>query len=271
MNIFYDTEFIEGTQDKRLLGIKYGKTKPTIDLVSIGLVAEDGREYYAISKDFNLNEAWNRWDGEYHEQSTFEKSHGLSTRKKYWIRENVLKTIFNDLHSVFVRETDYKGSVDMKFSMYNLKYLIEKYGKTNKQIGQDLIDFMEPLNRYYSLPNTKDRFYLGNVSWSIPVLNEAEIKKDKLDYHYPPSSPILYGYYSAYDHVALCWLFGKMIDLPKSFPMYTIDLKQILDEKQSRKRKNLKEYVDYPKKIGEHNALQDARWNKKLYEFLQNK
>jgi len=40
---FYDTEFIE---DGR-----------TIDLVSIGVVAEDGREFYAVSSDFNERRA----------------------------------------------------------------------------------------------------------------------------------------------------------------------------------------------------------------------
>lgn len=29
-----------------------------------------------------------------------------------------------------------------------------------------------------------------------------------------------------------------------------------------------KEHRDYPKQKDEHNALADARWNKKLYEFL---
>lgn len=43
---FYDTEFIE---DGR-----------TIDLVSIGIVAEDGREYYAVSTDFDAAKA-NQW------------------------------------------------------------------------------------------------------------------------------------------------------------------------------------------------------------------
>jgi hypothetical protein len=37
MKIFYDTEFIENGR--------------TIDLISIGLVAEDGREYYAVASD----------------------------------------------------------------------------------------------------------------------------------------------------------------------------------------------------------------------------
>ena len=43
MRYFYDTEFIED-----------GKT---IDLVSIGVVAEDGREYYAVSTEFNESKA----------------------------------------------------------------------------------------------------------------------------------------------------------------------------------------------------------------------
>ena len=59
---FIDFEFLEGTQLKTFCGFKYGETKPTIDLISIGIVAEDGREYYAFCKDFNLKEAWNRYD-----------------------------------------------------------------------------------------------------------------------------------------------------------------------------------------------------------------
>jgi len=40
MRVFYDTEFIE---DGR-----------TIDLISIGMVREDGAEYYAVSSEFDL-------------------------------------------------------------------------------------------------------------------------------------------------------------------------------------------------------------------------
>lgn len=52
---FYDTEFIE---DGR-----------TIELVSIGIVAEDGREYYAVSTDFD------------------------PARANAWVRENVLEKL----------------------------------------------------------------------------------------------------------------------------------------------------------------------------------
>jgi len=40
---FYDTEFIEDGE--------------TIDLISIGVVAEDGREFYAVSKEFDASQA----------------------------------------------------------------------------------------------------------------------------------------------------------------------------------------------------------------------
>lgn len=38
MRVFYDLEF--------------GRTAPEVTLVSVGMVAEDGREYYAVSSDF---------------------------------------------------------------------------------------------------------------------------------------------------------------------------------------------------------------------------
>lgn len=41
MKIFYDTEFIEDGS--------------TIDLISIGIVAEDGREYYAVNSDMPVD------------------------------------------------------------------------------------------------------------------------------------------------------------------------------------------------------------------------
>ncbi|MFL6228420.1 MAG: hypothetical protein ACJ741_06540, partial [Pyrinomonadaceae bacterium] len=73
--------------------------------------------------------------------------------------------------------------------------------------------------------------------------------------------PEFWGYYSAYDHVALCQLFGTMMDLPKGFPMYTRDIKQLCDSLGNPK---LPEQGK-----GEHDALADARWNMRAYEFLQ--
>ena len=74
--------------------------------------------------------------------------------------------------------------------------------------------------------------------------------------------PELWGYYSAYDHVAFCQLFGTMMHLPKGYPMYTRDLKQWCDALGNPK---LPEQGK-----DEHNALADARWNKRAWEFLAN-
>lgn len=251
-------------------GLSIPKTPPTIDLISIGMVRDDGEEYYAVCNEFNLREAWNRWDGEYHEQSGFAKSYGFPPIKKYWIRENVLLPIWRELiiksedewfaystdkeYEEFLRSVN-SGEGDDKFTLKSLKRLLKKYGKSRNQIAEEVKNFC---TYRWSVESPGDLFV--NTSYD----NKCE----------------LYGYYSAYDHVALCWLFGKMIDLPKGFPMYTKDLKQDLDHyaisesdingiSKEEALNNVKEMNDYPKQENEHNALSDARWNKKLYEFLK--
>ena len=56
-----------------------------------------------------------------------------------------------------------------------------------------------------------------------------------------------------------------MIDLPKGFPMYCRDLKQIADDIWEKTGKDTK----YPKGANTHNALADAKWNKEFHNFLQ--
>lgn len=186
MKYFLDTEFIEGTQKKM-----FNETKPTIDLISIGIVCEDGREYYAISKDFNLKEAWN----------------------KEWIRENVLFPIFKELVNIEF-EKDFLAFLEYSFNKKDFKTLLNKYGKTNKQIAIEILDFINTIGRLVHKP-------YDNSQKNI-VFQDIIEKYGK---------PQFYGYYSDYDWVVFCWLFGKMIDLPKGFPMYCRDLKQIMDDK----------------------------------------
>jgi hypothetical protein len=76
-----------------------------------------------------------------------------------------------------------------------------------------------------------------------------------------PNKPQFWGYYADYDWVAFCQLFGTMMDLPKGFPMYCRDIKQLCDALGNPELP--------PQGKGEHHALQDARWNKKAYEFLK--
>lgn len=153
MKYFYDTEFIEDGE--------------TIDLVSIGIIAEDGRTYYAVSNEFD------------------------STKADAWIWNNVIFNLGTD----------------------------ESLYKSRKQIKEDVIAF---------------------------------IGEDK---------PEFWAYYADYDHVVLCQLFGRMIDLPKNFPFYTRDIKQLCDSIGNPK---------LPEQENEHNALDDAKWNKQAYEFCAN-
>jgi hypothetical protein len=70
-----------------------------------------------------------------------------------------------------------------------------------------------------------------------------------------------WGYYADYDHVAICQLYGTMMGLPNHFPRYCLDLKQL---------SWLVGNPEHPKQErGEHNALDDARWNKQLYDYLR--
>lgn len=231
MKYFVDTEFLEGPQLEMFpISLFRKHSKPTIDLISIGIVAQDGREYYAISKDFNLKEAWSRF------QTTEEHKNG-NWVIEYWIRENVLKPIFDELNKNHAYPFEYKF----------LKRLINKYGKTNKEIADEISIFCNPIGDF--------------------------------------SRPEFYAYYADYDWVVFCWLFGNMIDLPNGFPMYCKDLKQDFDfyNGNFKKRSQMnalpsylsklgiddyKDHPDYPKQENEHNALADARWNKKLHDFL---
>jgi len=220
MKYFIDTEFIEGFH-KPL----FGKKRHFIDLISIGIVCEDGREYYAISNEFNPKDA------------------------DKWVKDNVI-------------------------SKLTPRYLkgVNKW-KSNKQIAQEIRDFF-------------------GYRWEPTDYADVEITSD--------NNIEIYAYYADYDWVAFCSLFGRMIDLPDGMPMYCRDLKQTLDEKVApltsmqltdivygkgvmdhdvyaylaskgavySKIECLKDSKSYPLQKDEHNALDDAKWNKRLYEFM---
>lgn len=156
MKYFLDTEFIES-----------GPTKP-IQLISIGIVREDGVEYYAISNEFHQEDA------------------------SPWVRENVLAQLESHV------------------------------------------------------PPKPLALIASQILW----LTGRDPK------------PEFWGYYSDYDWVVFCQIFGTMMDLPKGFPMYCRDIKQFCDDKGNP---NLPEQGK-----GEHNALADARWNKVAYDYLMN-
>lgn len=228
-NFFLDCEFYEGFH-KPL----FGRRRHFIDLISIALVAEDGREFYEISNEFDLKEA----------------------SKDEWLRSNVLTPIYNDLldkenvrrgHLGIPHLGDYYSG---QYKLKDFKYLLDVYGKSNKQICGEIQVFT-------GRRPAEDKFGMFSYYW--------------------PDKPEFYAYYADYDWVLFCSLFGRMIDLPPEFPQYCRDLKQTSDFLESRlgydkdkhgKSYLFKEHLTYPKQVDEHNALADARWNHELYKFL---
>lgn len=77
------------------------------------------------------------------------------------------------------------------------------------------------------------------------------------------ATPVFYTYYGAYDWVIFCDLFGCMLDLPKGYPMYTRDLKQIIDDIGLDVKDTTAGACN-----DNHNALGDAKWNKDLHAYI---
>jgi hypothetical protein len=149
MKIWFDTEFIED-----------GKT---IDLMSIGMVRDDGATYYAEIEECDLS------------------------RASEWVHKNVIPHLTGEK-------------------------------KPRKQIAEEIISFAG-------------------------------------------DSPEFWAYYASYDWVALCQLFGTMMDLPKTWPMFVRDLQQVRADRG---------IVHLPEQVGtEHNALADALWTKDAWDFIQ--
>jgi hypothetical protein len=114
----------------------------------------------------------------------------------------VLRPIYNEL-----AELELQFSWEpIEFTYDGMKFLLNQYGKTRKEIAYDIVNFICPY------PVASDWAGVGSLESGISEYLAA-------------NPPEFYGYYSDYDHVALSWLFGRMIDLPNGFPMYTRDLK----------------------------------------------
>jgi hypothetical protein len=173
MKYFFDTEFIEDGH--------------TIDLISIGIVREDGLHLSLLSNEYNYYKADD------------------------WVKGNVILPIYKALSQSQQMETE-------------ISDFHRRYGSSNTTIRRKIEEF---------------------------VAGDAD--------------PRFVAYYADYDWVVFCQLFGRMIDLPKNFPMWCIDLKQMMWEHNLNdewKEKNV------PKNLNEHDALSDAMWNMHLYRAI---
>lgn len=73
--------------------------------------------------------------------------------------------------------------------------------------------------------------------------------------------PEFWAYFADYDWIVFCQLFGRMKDVPIDFPMFCFDLKQWYEQLGR---------PAIPRQISDqHDALEDARWNKQVWESLK--
>jgi len=194
---YIDTEFIED-----------GKT---IDLISIGIVCEDGREYYAINFDCDFS------------------------RASSWVKENVLAHL--------------PSRPSTPGFLTEHKKAISEGWKNRSTIRDEVAYFLGCSKTAKSWDDISAKNLIRpDEIWEYG-LKEGTVK------------PEFYVYYGDYDWVVFCQIFGTMTNLPKGFPMYCRDLMQECDR-----------LAFDPKSVSqenEHNALADARWNKRLHDELR--
>jgi hypothetical protein len=176
--IAYDTEFLEDGE--------------RIYLISIGLVAEDGREYYAVNSAIDNYSP----DGD---KALYE-----AIRDHDWLMKNVIPHL--------------------------------------------------PLISVPSKPSCRWLFSLDRSSTLVKP--KWVIANEVRDFILATPDPELWAWYCAYDHVALCQMWGPSVGRPKGIPTRTNDLKQ---ECQRLGNPDLPRLSGTTAGMVEHNALHDAR------------
>ncbi|MGL5711448.1 MAG: hypothetical protein ACRCX2_00390, partial [Paraclostridium sp.] len=181
MKFFIDTKFI----DKSIDGFD-------LDLISIGLVSETGKEFYMISNEFDLDHVWNKQDD------------GL-----FYFRDNVLKSIWEFLEKKddFISRKDiYHFSLKGKtYDLKRLKYLIDKYGNSNEEIKEAIVKFTHPL-KFSDTLETQD-ICLIEDNKDIACYPGFNITNEE-------EQSVFYGYESKNDWDLLCFLFGGLKGIP---------------------------------------------------------
>ena len=111
-------------------------------------------------------------------------------------------------------------------------------------------------NDFDTLSVARNEWLMANV---MPSIGHVEITSHVTGTGQPVKDILIQ--YGAYDHVALCSIFGRMVDLPADWPMMTMDLKQM------HKAAGRPQMPKQPQ--GLHNALEDARFNATRYKYLE--
>lgn len=217
MKYFLDTEFIED-----------GKT---IDLISIGIVAEDGREYYAISTEFNPQKA------------------------SSWVKKNVI----NSLPSRYSFPEDSPRQRAESKAWKNRETIAIEVMAFLK--GQPLTDlkycarsgFEQSADKLFGMSG-----FLDHPNSTVKdIFNDVNFSDDPLE---------IWGEWCSYDWVVFCQLFGTMMDLPRGFPMRCRDIIQYCEDDLNINSSKLPKSLETD---GNHNALLGAKTVKIRFDWLK--
>jgi len=121
------------------------------------------------------------------------------------------------------------------------------------------VNVISKLRWYGNIKSNKGFCNVSTVDGVTEAFGTLDVIRDAILEFVIHDEPEFWGYYADYDWVVFCWLFGSMIDLPKNYPMYCRDLKQLSDEYKVPRFQSPK---------GEHDALIDACWNEELHEHI---
>jgi 3' exoribonuclease, RNase T-like len=222
MKHFYDLEFLERCEP--------GEHSGSIDLISIGIVSDDGAEYYAINSDIQT-------DRTLHERVS----------QHDWLCKNVI------MHLPLIDDAQVAKQLKTAEMSRNPRY----FGPTEAGWGKpreldwelDLTD--RDVKPRWVIANEIREYFLNRLDHGM---HDPEMD-DEGDVE-------LWANYGAYDHVRLMWLWGPMIARPKHLPMFTHDIQQL--------RRSLRvPYGDMPKQeSAKHDALADARHNQQMWNYL---
>lgn len=128
----------------------------------------------------------------------------------------------------------------------------------NQWVRENVLPQLPGRNVYTFDPETAPLLRRDNSFW----LPTSMIKSKILDFCDPAKygEPEFWAHYADYDWVCFCQLFGTMMDLPEGYPMFCLDLQQWCHQLGNPELP--------PQLSGEHSAIEDAKWNKQVWEFL---
>lgn len=114
MQIFFDTEFHDRTETFTCDRTGKQRTVRTIDLISIGMVDDKGREYYAICSDADVERIM----------------------QNEWLKTNVMKPIYDQFAKMINNKFLQKG-----FTTGTMQTIFYNFGKSKKTIAREIEQF----------------------------------------------------------------------------------------------------------------------------------